>query len=90
MATTQKRPKAKVFYSGRSQAVRLPMEYRVKGREVYIRRDPETGEIILSPITKRSWDRVFRLIDTLNAEEGIPEDFMAYRDTEPSDEKDLF
>jgi antitoxin VapB len=90
MATKQKLPRAKVFYSGRSQAVRLPMEYRVTGREVYIRRDPETGEIILSPITKRSWDRAFKLIDRLNAEEGIPEDFMAHRDTEPADEKDLF
>ncbi len=90
MAMIQKRPRAKVFYSGRSQAVRLPMEYRVQGREVYIRRDPETGEIILSPIKKQSWDRVFQLIDRLNAEEGVPEDFLDHRDTTPAEEKALF
>lgn len=32
---------AKVFMNGRSQAVRLPREFRVKGTEVTIRRVPE-------------------------------------------------
>ena len=31
--------KAKVFYSGRSQAVRIPAEFRFKTDEVYVRRD---------------------------------------------------
>jgi len=29
---------AKVFRNGRSQAIRLPKEFRVKGEEVYLRR----------------------------------------------------
>jgi len=29
---------AKLFWSGRSQAVRLPMEFRIDGSEVRIRR----------------------------------------------------
>ena len=29
---------AKLFYNGRSQAVRLPREYRFKGDEVYIKK----------------------------------------------------
>jgi antitoxin VapB len=33
--------KAKVFMTGRSQAVRIPAEYRFITDEVYIRRDPQ-------------------------------------------------
>lgn len=39
---------AKVFVTGRSQAVRLPMEFRFDGPEVFIRRDPVTGDVVLS------------------------------------------
>jgi len=39
---------AKLFTTGRSQAVRLPLEFRFNGREVFIRRDPSTGDVILS------------------------------------------
>lgn len=39
---------AKVFWSGRSQAVRLPKEFRVDADEVRIRR--EGKKIILEPI----------------------------------------
>ncbi len=39
---------AKVFMTGRSQAVRLPASFRFKSSEVSIRRDPVTGEVILS------------------------------------------
>ena len=40
--------KAKVFMSGRSQAVRIPAEFRFASSEVYIRRDPKNGDVILS------------------------------------------
>jgi len=39
---------AKVFMTGRSQAVRLPASFRFKSSEVSIRRDPITGDLILS------------------------------------------
>lgn len=39
---------AKIFANGRSQAVRLPAEYRFKGDKVFIRRDEKTGDVILS------------------------------------------
>ena len=39
---------AKLFRNGRSQAVRLPAEFRFPGAEVYVRRDPATGDVILS------------------------------------------
>ena len=41
-------PTAKVFWSGRSQAVRLPKEFRVPGNEVRIHR--QGNKIVLEPI----------------------------------------
>jgi antitoxin VapB len=41
---------AKVFWSGRSQAVRLPKEFRVESDEVRIRREGQ--KIILEPVPK--------------------------------------
>lgn len=39
---------AKIFVTGRSQAVRLPLEFRFDAPEVFIRRDPVTGDVVLS------------------------------------------
>ena len=39
---------AKLFVNGRSQAVRLPAAYRFDTQEVFIRKDPVTGDVILS------------------------------------------
>jgi antitoxin VapB len=39
---------AKLFKSGRSQAVRLPAAYRFDTPEVYINQDPATSDVILS------------------------------------------
>ncbi len=39
---------AKLFTMGRSQAVQLPDAFRFDAKEVFIRRDPETGNVILS------------------------------------------
>ncbi|TWB50105.1 antitoxin VapB [Rhizobium sp. ERR 922] len=44
---------AKIFWSGRSQAVRLPKEFRLDGEEVRIRRQGRA--IILEPIPE-DWD----------------------------------
>ncbi len=38
---------ARIFSNGRSQAVRLPKEYRLKGKDVYIRR--LNGLLLLIP-----------------------------------------
>ena len=66
--------KAKVFRTGRSQAVRIPMEFRFESDEVYIRRDANTGDVILSK-APRSWDEIFAALD----EAGVPEDFLVDR-----------
>jgi antitoxin VapB len=39
---------AKIFTTGRSQAVRLPLEFRFDVSEVFIRHDPSTGDVVLS------------------------------------------
>lgn len=45
---------AKIFWTGRSQAVRLPKEYRFEGKEVRIRR--EGRRVILeAEETDREW-----------------------------------
>jgi antitoxin VapB len=50
-AGTSKKPtSAKLFWNGRSQAVRLPKEFRFEGtNEVVIRRDEASGDVTLSP-----------------------------------------
>ena len=76
---------AKLFMNGRSQAVRLPVDFRFECKEVFIRKDPVTGDIILSR-KPGSWDSFFELMETID----IPEDFMADRDNELPPDPDLF
>jgi antitoxin VapB len=42
---------AKLFRNGRSQAVHLPSDCRFEGS--YVRRDPATGDVILSQLPSR-------------------------------------
>jgi antitoxin VapB len=76
---------AKLFTSGGSQAVRLPVEFRLPGAEVFIRRNPRTGEVVLSP-KPASWQEFFDLADRA----GIPDDFMDDRLDMPAQERNLF
>lgn len=66
---------AKIFTTGRSQAVRLPLEFRFDCSEVYIRRDPATGDVVLSR-RPDAWDGFFALYQ--NTE--VPADFMSEAD----------
>ena len=47
---------AKVFMNGRSQAIRLPKEFRVSGDEVYIKK--EKGKIILFEKPQKTWAEI--------------------------------
>ena len=49
---------AKVFMNGRSQAIRLPREFRVTGDEVYIAK--ENGRIIISEKPEKGWAEIIR------------------------------
>ena len=85
------RATAKLFMNGRSQAVRLPAEFRFEGTEVDIRRDPATGEVILSQRARRtgSLDKFFAALDSLRPED-IPEDFMKDRNQGVHERDDIF
>jgi antitoxin VapB len=63
---------AKLFTNGRSQAVRLPAAYRFDTKEVFIRQDVETGDVILSrkPAT---WDDFFAALKDTD----VPADFLS-------------
>jgi len=52
---------AKVFMTGRSQAVRLPKEYRVSGDSVYVKR--LGNGILLLPKTGDRWAGLFAALD---------------------------
>jgi len=62
---------AKLFKNGSSQAVRLPAAFRFEGDEVFIRRNSETGEVILSS-KPTTWDGFFELLSQV----PVPADFL--------------
>ena len=54
---------AKIFWTGRSQAVRLPKEFRFEGDEVRIRR--HGSAVILEPVAE-DWSWLDSLADQLD------------------------
>lgn len=67
---------ARIFINGNSQAVRLPKQFRVDAAEVFIRKDPVTGDIVLSTRpTEGAWAEFFALRDKTR----FPSDFMDVR-----------
>jgi len=98
--TTQSKPRqtvrstdapktAKLFKNGRSQAVRLPKEFRFEGTEVLIRQDPTTGEVFLSSKPQsndNSWQQRFDVWDAL----GSPNEDVLERDQTPPADRDFF
>lgn len=66
---------AKLFRNGGSQAVRLPAEFRLEGDEVYVTRDEDTGDVILSMRRKPAPD--------------VWKQFIADRDAHPVSQDEL-
>jgi len=66
---------AKLFTNGRSQAVRLPRAYRFEGTEVFIRQDPETGDVILSR-RPADWSEFFEVLKGTD----VPADFLSKKE----------
>ena len=50
--------KAKVFMNGRSQAIRLPKEFRVSGDDVYITK--EKGKLIIFELPQKTWTELIK------------------------------
>ena len=76
---------AKLFMNGRSQAVRLPVNFRFDCDEVFIRRDDATGDVVISK-KPDSWDGFFELLDSVD----VPHDFMLDRDNDEPQVRELF
>jgi antitoxin VapB len=77
---------AKIFINGRSQAVRLPAAFRFDTKEVFIRHDAETGDVILSrkPAT---WDGFFAALEGVD----VPADFLGKQERDQGpDDRDPF
>jgi antitoxin VapB len=74
---------AKVFQNGRSQAIRIPKEFRVDTTEVYIEKIGET--LVIRPKSIDKWDNFFLLLD-----EADTHDFLLDRVQPPLDEKEIF
>ena len=72
---------AKVFWSGRSQAVRLPKEFRVETKELTIRRE---GKMIILEQMPQDWTWLEEI------QQGLTPDLMAEgRETPVSQDRPL-
>ena len=69
---------AKVFRTGRSQAVRIPKEFRFADEEVGINR---VGDVVVLFPRKKAWDVLAKAL------EFFTEDFMAHRKQAPKAER---
>lgn len=72
---------AKLFQNGKSQAVRLPLSYRFDGSEVCIRRDEQTGDVILSR-KPENLAQFFAFSKALSAD--IPNGFLSHDERQAS------
>lgn len=71
MVDTTSMDTAKLFKNGRSQAVRLPKEYRFEGDEVMVSR---LGAAVVLLPKNHDWEVMFGALD------GFGEDFMTVRE----------
>ncbi|RJP70496.1 MAG: antitoxin [Ignavibacteriales bacterium] len=70
---------AKIFENGKSQAVRLPKAYRLKGKEAYI---SKLGEAIILLPKKDKWDSLIASLGKFS------DDFMSERLQPEIDKRD--
>ncbi|MGA2741580.1 MAG: AbrB family transcriptional regulator [Bryobacteraceae bacterium] len=79
---------AKLFKNGASQAVRLPVEFRFEGVQVFVTRDDITGDLVLS---NRPGAKVWRDFFEMMRAIEVPDEFMSDRPLNaPPRERDLF
>ena len=71
---------AKIFTNGRSQAVRLPKEFRFEGSEVMVTR---LGSAVVLLPKERGWDVLSEALA------GFTDDFMEHREQPPLQNRDL-
>ncbi len=72
---------AKIFKNGRSQAVRLPKEFRFSTSEVYIRR---VGNDVVISEKQPTWEMFF------NQKSSFDDDFLQERENDLPQEREAF
>ena len=72
---------AKIFQNGRSQAIRLPKEFRFEGKEVYI---CKVGQKIILSAKPESWKDFFL------SDRKPTQDFMEEREQLDLEERNIF
>ena len=82
---TEEKATAKLFMHGRSQAVRLPKEFRFEGKEVRVSKVGD--KVILEPLEKEPFDvEAWRArLDALGARDFLPEGLPDDPPLEPDD-----
>jgi antitoxin VapB len=65
---------AKLFMHGRSQAVRLPKEFRMEGSEVEIWKEGEVVKLKPIVVEQMSWKQIFSELHRMPDAEGFMED----------------
>ena len=76
---TPELPKAKLFMHGRSQAVRLPKEFRFDGSEVYVRR--VGADVVLSATPRAAMQSLIAALDEFEPGFAISRDQALRNDT---------
>jgi antitoxin VapB len=71
---------AKIFTNGKSQAVRLPKEFRLEGDEVYVNK--VGGTVVLFP-KENPWAPFFESLSRFS------DDFMTEREQPPAEQRDF-
>ena len=74
---------AKVFQNGRSQAIRIPKEFRVSGDEVYMEKVGDT--LIIRPLKNNKWDMFFDNLDIADTA-----GFLTDRNQPPLQSREIF
>lgn len=72
---------AKLFINGKSQAVRLPKEFKFEGKEVYVKR---IGRNVMLIPKDDPWKELFESLDKFS------KDFMSVRNQPPVDVREKF
>lgn len=72
---------AKIFMNGRSQAIRLPAEFRFSGREVFIEKQ---GDAVIIRPKPSGWNDFFA------RPSRVPSDFLKGRRDLPPEKRELF
>jgi len=84
MAAVYKAPTAKIFMHGRSQAVRLPKEFRLPGKEARVSRIG--NKVVLEPVEEKFNVDAWRAkLDAMGAADFLPEGAPEDPPSEPDD-----